>query len=345
MKARGRPVDGDEAIRQTDDDAAASRLSAANLGYLNDPFASLLYKSPLASSSSGPSRKPPLINVGTHHRTYAIDFLVDRFFATGGKQVVSLGAGSDTRFWRLMSRSRPPGLVRYVELDFPNVTSLKAQRISRSPQLSSSLNNPSASTPSSSPPSTPQAFNVSQGGTCLSSTIYKLLPLDLRESPSSSLNRHLLPHLDPKLPTIFLAECVFCYMRPDESREVIRWFGERFERCCGAVYEMCGLEDTFGNVMKRNLASRGLSLPGAEPFRDTQSQAARFLDTTLGEGVFQMSGAKSLWEIRNRVIAKHELARIAKLEHLDEIEELRLVLSHYCVAWGTKGEDMHDVGL
>ena len=109
-------------------------------------------------------------------------------------------------------------------------------------------------------------------------------------------------------------------------------------------------------------------MPGAEPFRDTQSQAARFLDTTLGEGVFQMSGAKSLWEIRNRVIAKHELARsvfsvpadhicdvmgltlslscrIAKLEHLDEIEELRLVLSHYCVAWGTKGEDMHDVGL
>lgn len=30
--------------------------------------------------------------------------------------------------------------------------------------------------------------------------------------------------------------------------------------------------------------------------------------------------------------------RIAALEHLDEIEELRLVLSHYCVAWATRGQ-------
>ena len=37
--------------------------------------------------------------------------------------------------------------------------------------------------------------------------------------------------------------------------------------------------------------------------------------------------------------------RIAKLEILDEIEELRLVLSHYCVAWGTKGTGMDRIGL
>ena len=37
--------------------------------------------------------------------------------------------------------------------------------------------------------------------------------------------------------------------------------------------------------------------------------------------------------------------RIAKLEQLDEIEELRLVLGHYCVAWATKGEGMEGVGL
>lgn len=35
--------------------------------------------------------------------------------------------------------------------------------------------------------------------------------------------------------------------------------------------------------------------------------------------------------------------RISKLEILDEIEELRLVLSHYCVAWASKGLDQ--VGL
>lgn len=105
--SRSRPqVDPDEAVRSTDDDAAASRLSAVNLGYLDDPFVSYLYRPKYGeSSASGAlrnSRKPPLINVGTHHRTYAIDILVDQFLQKGGKQVVSLGAGSDTRFWRLM---------------------------------------------------------------------------------------------------------------------------------------------------------------------------------------------------------------------------------------------------
>lgn len=49
------------------------------------------------------------------------------------------------------------------------------------------------------------------------------------------------------------------------------------------------------------------------------------------------NGAKDLWDIRETVISPDELKRIARLEHLDEIEELRLVLSHYCVAWGGRG--------
>ena len=76
--------------------------SAVNLGYLSDPFVSHLYRPKYGESSQSGSRKPPLINVGTHHRTWAIDLLVNQFLQRGGKQVVSLGAGSDTRFWRLM---------------------------------------------------------------------------------------------------------------------------------------------------------------------------------------------------------------------------------------------------
>lgn len=76
--------------------------SAVNAGYLHDPFASLIAKAP----SSSTTRRVPLINVGTHHRTWALDKLVDSFLESGDKdkqrQIVSLGAGSDTRFWRLM---------------------------------------------------------------------------------------------------------------------------------------------------------------------------------------------------------------------------------------------------
>ena len=37
------------------------------------------------------------------------------------------------------------------------------------------------------------------------------------------------------------------------------------------------------------------------------------------------------------MIDREESRRISRLEHLDEIEELRLVLGHYCVAWGGRG--------
>lgn len=77
--------------------------SAVALGYLDDPYAALLHRGARV-------RKAPLINVGTHHRTYALDAVADSFLAAAGPdaQVVSLGAGSDTRFWRLMVRCCMP---------------------------------------------------------------------------------------------------------------------------------------------------------------------------------------------------------------------------------------------
>lgn len=95
--------------------------------------------------------------------------------------------------------------------------------------------------------------------------------------------------------------------------------------------------------MKRNLAQRNVSIPGSV-FASPQAQADRFTATDLGSGAFTHSGAKSLWDIRTQVVPPAELARISKLEILDEIEELRLVLSHYCVAWASKGA-LEGIGL
>jgi len=48
----------DEVIQRTDQDAATSRLSAVEAGYLDDPFAKLL------APGSGVSRRLPLMNRG-----------------------------------------------------------------------------------------------------------------------------------------------------------------------------------------------------------------------------------------------------------------------------------------
>ena len=101
-----RNQDTDTAIRLTDSDAALARLSAVNKGYLQDSF--IKYLVPRAHLQSP---RPPLINIGTYIRSEAIDSLINQWLqlvAMEGKlgQIVSLGAGSDTRFWRLAVRLR-----------------------------------------------------------------------------------------------------------------------------------------------------------------------------------------------------------------------------------------------
>jgi hypothetical protein len=95
-------VDPDEPTRATDNDAAIARLSAVRKGYLVDP-----YIAPLIPRAHLQQPRPPLINIGTYLRTWAIDLLLDDWFRLAGRQkvqIVSFGAGSDTRFWRLAVR-------------------------------------------------------------------------------------------------------------------------------------------------------------------------------------------------------------------------------------------------
>jgi hypothetical protein len=78
------------------------------------------------------------------------------------------------------------------------------------------------------------------------------------------------PLLNPSLPTLVLAECVLVYMAPQAADSAIAWFTDYFSHIrpttVGAVlgvvvYEMFGLSDSFGRVMKRNLQVRPLVFP------------------------------------------------------------------------------------
>lgn len=90
-------ADGDAAVRSTDDDAAHARLSALRKGYFEDPFTPLL-----VSKAHLVAPRPPLINIGTFIRSKAIDNLIKNWISLqdGPVQIVSLGSGSDSRFWR-----------------------------------------------------------------------------------------------------------------------------------------------------------------------------------------------------------------------------------------------------
>lgn len=96
------PPAEDSSIRETDNDAALARLSAVQKHYLEDPYIRhLVPRAHLAQPRS------PLINIGTYVRTSALDVLIFQWLQSSQRsaqkcQIVSLGAGSDTRFWRIV---------------------------------------------------------------------------------------------------------------------------------------------------------------------------------------------------------------------------------------------------
>ena len=148
----------DEGTRSTDGFAAHARVSAVRQGYIQDEFVSHF----VPRARNLPTHAP-LINIGTYLRTTSIDRLVEDFLKAGAeggvpvkKQIVSLGAGSDTRFWRLSVSLDSSGfrcysdihlksgplkghISSYVELDFAEITSKKAMAIRKSKALSTLL--------------------------------------------------------------------------------------------------------------------------------------------------------------------------------------------------------------
>jgi O-methyltransferase involved in polyketide biosynthesis len=112
----------DEGIRSTNDDASLSRHSAVSKGYFSDPYAHLFIK-----RGSKPNR-PPIINRGTFIRQASLNRYIETFLECYGKgtcQVVSFGAGSDTRFF-LGER----GVYKhYYEIDFPQICSKKVYEV------------------------------------------------------------------------------------------------------------------------------------------------------------------------------------------------------------------------
>jgi len=209
---------------------------------------------------------------------------------------------------------------KYVEVDFPEVTAKKAMAIKKNGTLMASLGDPSS-------------VVVGGAGTTLASPVYNLLAADLRKPPAEGL-APVIGLLSKTVPTLLLFECVLAYMSPDSSSALIAFFTDYFNESAplvGIVYEMFGLEDSFGRVMKNNLKARHVDLPGVEPYNTKASLPQRFIGLD-----FTAANALTLYEIRRQHYSDESLKRMSELEMLDEVEELDLVLAHYAITWGIK---------
>ena len=64
------------------------------------------------------------------------------------------------------------------------------------------------------------------------------------------------------------------------------------------------------------------------PTLEAESRRLKDCGFTTGQGAIDINFAHDNW------MGKDELQRISRLEFLDEMEEWRLLASHYCLAWG-----------
>ncbi|KAK4099662.1 leucine carboxyl methyltransferase, partial [Parathielavia hyrcaniae] len=325
----------DATIQGTDTDAAVSRLSAVELSYLADPFAQLFVQGP-------PTRRLPIINRGTYTRTTAIDMLVDRFLATTNpdepRQIVSLGAGTDTRCLRLFtSPASTHRNIIYHEIDFPAIMARKQAIISSTPSLRALLTTP-----------TPIAQTAWQchsltGGSSSSNNTLTLHGQDLRTlTPSSPA----LPGYHPTAPTLLLSECCLCYLEPSTAASLLTHFTTSHPPSSTPtptstpppavgliIYEPISPHDAFGRTMVSNLAARGIRMPTLEAYPTPADQERRLRAAGFDEA--RCRTVDAIWE---GWVGEGEKERVDLLEGgLDEVEEWRLLAGHYVVVWGWRG--------
>lgn len=219
---------------------------------------------------------------------------------SGGKgQIINLGAGFDTLYWRLREAGNIP--ANFVELDFPSITAKKCYHIKKHKQLIDMLNTEgnhdprdlviSPSYPDPCAPaashyhSHPSLWLFSDGEIRFSTTElhaanYHLVGTDLRHI--AELNNKLTQaEVNFNLPTMFLAECVLVYVDASATSSLLKWLSGKFPNSLFVSYEQVNMKDKFGQVMLSNLRSRGCLLAGVEDCESLETQQRRWVPVFL----------------------------------------------------------------
>lgn len=306
------------AVQSTNDSSALSKSSLATRGYVHDAFAALLV--------TGTAHRAPLIHRGYYVRACAVGHYVRAFLAWTRAacgalraQILSLGAGSDSLYFRL----KTAGLLASAavwEVDFPDVARRKAERIRDTPELCA-LTGP---------------FQYKDPALALyfESLDYRILGLDLRQL--QRLDQALTTAgLDAAAPTLLLAEAVLTYLEPDDAAALIAWAAQRFPNALFVVYEQMKPHDAFGQFMQQHFRQLNSPLHGLDRFPDVEAQQHRFL-----QAGWTACRAMDMNEFYRCFLPAEERRRMENLEPFDEFEEWHLKCAHYFILAASRGDTL-----
>lgn len=256
-------------------------------------------------------------------------------------QIISLGAGTDTRFFRLAKRrleeqgqedqggqhilehhqtehnKHHQNLdLLYHEIDFPFTTAAKIRSLEGSETTKELLTRCSPT------------YTISADRASLKSSTLNIHALDLRTFSASTD----LPNLDPSAPTLILSEMCLTYLPSSTTISILQNLLNTLQNTTSIIlYEPLHPTDPFGRTMIANLASRGIRLPGLEEVPTLEAQKTRL----QGLG-FEETQGRTVREWWDTEVDGQEKERLRGCEWVDEEEEWNLLGEHYGLIWGTR---------
>lgn len=301
----------DAAVQGTNDSSVVSKVSAAAQGYFQDVY--------LQHFVCKVSRRAPLINRGYYVRWKAVDHCVRRFLEITAhcpkRQILSLGAGFDSLYFRLYSSGVLSRTVVF-EVDFPDVARRKCALIKSNNILREMLQ-------SDSQPSTEPLY--------LFSSQYRLLGVDMRAL--SQMEKGLeSSSFEWMTPTLILSEVVLTYMETKWSDSVISWAANHLPQSLFIIYEQIRPSDPFGQIMQDHFRKLNSTLHAVQQYPDGEAQRRRFLDNGWVQCV-----CLDMNSFYYGLVPELEKVKTENLEPFDEHEEWHQKCSHYFILTASQG--------
>jgi tRNA wybutosine-synthesizing protein 4 len=318
----------DSSIISTADDAIGAKYAAVQAGYYKDPFLATLLP---MKYQMRPSQ--PLIRRGTHARVMCMDRVIKTFIATReNPHIVMLGSGKDTTFFRYTSgyfQDPVPATtiddetssikrVTWYEVDHPSMIQTKASKVRQHEAIFKSKVTPHSS----------GGFTVTKHNSQC-----HLVGHDLRDAPADFLDKLSQHGLNPSSDSIlFVSECVQMYLIETASQNLWIHLRQTCPDACLALFDPIvghSGNSRFGGMMEQNLLRLGVVT------RDSSVLQTRTLSKHLEKLVTLSGWAQAvgcdMWSAYHTLMTAEQRQQATEVEVLDEVEEWRLIMQHYCL--------------
>lgn len=322
----------DHRVIATAADAILAKAATVRAGYYKDPFLEPLAVQAVGISTSGRDRKQfqPIIKKGTHARVCCIDRAIEGYLNLPHEkppQVVVLGAGKDTSFYRHASKAPQGGgsssstksqKADWFEVDFPLVMAQKAA-ILQSQVYKSKVEEKKEGQ---------QMWRISNKWAPHWSS--HLIGFDLRESPELLLQKLQECGFEgASRPVLFVVECVHMYLPKATVSRLWRFVAQTCPSNTHIVlYDTIVGRDRFGTVMEQHLRRAQVAT------EESCLVQTRSLDDHLAlftkEAGFCHAVGCNMWSAYQTILTNEQRMTANRAEILDEMEEWMMIMQHYC---------------